>query len=112
MKVTLTFRKQHVQERFEPKYQRAQQYLDNEVLKDCTPYVPMNTGNLMRSGINATVIGSGEVVWNAPYASRCYYGNMNFRKTKHPLACRQWFEAAKSVNKDKWVRGAEAALKG
>ena len=103
---------QQTQGRFSSKYVAAQMYLDNEVLKDCTPYVPMNTGQLMRSGINATVIGSGEVVWNTPYASKCYYGNMNFRKTKHPLACRQWFEVAKGVNKKKWIDGAEKALKG
>ena len=99
-------------ERFKSRYDAAQKYLDNEVLKDCTPYVPMNTGQLMRSGINATVIGSGDVVWNTPYASRCYYGNMNFQKTKHPQACRQWFEVAKGVNKSKWIDGAAAALKG
>lgn len=112
MKATLKFNKSAVKSRFEPRYRRAQQYLDNEVLKDCTPYVPMNTGALMRSGINATVIGSGEVVWNAPHASRCYYGHMNFQKTKHPLACRQWFEVSKGVNKDKWISGTEEVVKG
>ena len=73
MKVRLVMNKSYTLQRFKPKYEAAQKYLDNEVLKDCTPYVPMDTGQLMRSGINATVIGSGEVVWSAPHASRCYY---------------------------------------
>lgn len=103
---------QYTQQRFQSRYAFAQKYLDNEVLKDCTPYVPMNTGQLMRSGINATVLGSGEVVWNTPYASHCYYCNLNFQKTKHPQACRQWFEVAKGVNKEKWIEGTAAALKG
>ena len=30
---------------------------------------------------------------------------MNFQKTKHPLACSQWFEVAKGSNKEKWVKG-------
>lgn len=103
---------QYAERRFDQRFAFAQKFLDSEVLKDCTPYVPMNTGQLMRSGINGTKIGSGEVVWNAPYASRCYYGNMNFQKTKHPQACRQWFEAAKAVNKKKWVQGVANAVKG
>nr|DAO61535.1 MAG TPA: Minor capsid protein [Caudoviricetes sp.] len=112
MKVRLVMNKSYTVQRFKPKYEAAQKYLDNEVLKDCTPYVPMDTGQLMRSGINATVIGSGEVVWSAPHASKCYYTDMNFQKTKHPLACSQWFEVAKGSNKEKWVKGAKAAMKG
>ena len=60
MKVRLVMNKSYTVQRFKPKYEAAQKYLDNEVLKDCTPYVPMDTGQLMRSGINATVIGSVE----------------------------------------------------
>jgi len=26
----------------------------------------------------------------------------------HPLACRMWFEAAKAINKAKWIKGAKA----
>ena len=109
---TLKMNTQYTEARFEPRFHRGQVYLDNEVLKDCTPYVPMNTGQLMRSGINATVIGSGRVVWNTPYASDCYYTHMNFQKTKHPLACSQWFEVTKGVNKSKWIAGTKAAVKG
>ena len=111
-KVIVKLNKDRVQSRFEPKYKLAQQYLDNEVLKDCTPYVPMKTGNLVRSGMDATVLGSGLVMWNAPYASRCYYNKMNFQKTKHPLACSFWFEVAKGVNKEKWINGVEKVVKG
>lgn len=98
--------------RFEPKYQKAQKFLDNEVLKDSTPYTPMRTGALMRSGITGTKIGSGKVQWAIDYAKRCYYGNMNFSKHKHPQACSQWFEKAKAANQKKWLRGAEKIIKG
>ena len=98
--------------RFKPKYARAQQWLDNEVIKDCDPYVPFRTGNLVRSGQRGTKIGSGVVVYNAPYARRCYYGNMTFNRMKHPKATREWFEKAKSACKGKWVSGVQKLMKG
>jgi hypothetical protein len=54
----------------------AQRWLDSEVLKDCTPYVPRLTGALEQSGIFGTVIGSGEIVYNSPYARYQYYGKV------------------------------------
>lgn len=99
--------------RFHPKYKMAQQFLDNEVLKDSAPYVPMRSGNLMKSGQLGTTIGSGEVKYNAPYARRMYYGtNFNFSKDKHPQACAQWFEKAKATNKKKWIDGVNKIVKG
>lgn len=99
--------------RFDPRYKRAQQYLDNEVLKDSEEYVPMRTGNLVRSGQRGTNIGSGEVVYNAPYAQDVYHGmNRKFRKDLHPKACAQWFEKAKGVNMPKWEKGVNSQVKG
>jgi len=85
----------------------AQRWLDNEVLKDCTPYVPRITGALERSGISGTVIGSGEVVYNSPYAKRQYYGYFNHSAQSHPQASREWFEVAKASNKAVWLVGAK-----
>lgn len=57
---------------------RVQQVIDSEVLRICDPYIPMDLsgsgGNLIRSGIENTVIGSGEVVWKTPYAHYLYEG--------------------------------------
>lgn len=52
---------------------RVQKYIDNEVLRRNAPYVPHATGTLQDSGRTATVIGSGEVVYNTPYARYLYY---------------------------------------
>jgi hypothetical protein len=91
----------------------AQKWLDNEVLKDCDPYVPMATGNLRNSGIRGTQIGSGNVVYNAPYAASCYYAeSRTFSKSKHPQASAQWFEKAKAVNAESWRREAAKLVKG
>jgi len=98
--------------RFDDYYKKAQSWLDNEVLKDSDPYVPMDTGNLRNSGISGTKLGSGEVVYNAPYARRMYYGvHFNFSKDKHPKACAQWFEKAKAANKSEWEKGAEKIIR-
>lgn len=113
MKGRLVINTQHCLGRFGTKYSRAQKYLDNEVLKDSAPYVPMRTGNLMNSGITGTQIGSGKVVYNAPYAKAMYYGkSLNFSKDKHPQACAQWFEKAKAAKKEDWIKGVRRVVKG
>lgn len=98
--------------RIESRFDKAQKALDSQVLKDCTPYVPMRDGDLMRSGINDTTYGSGKVIWNAPHAKRMYYGlSFNFSPMKHPQACAQWFEKAKAVCKKAWLALANKAVK-
>lgn len=98
--------------RFSPKFQKAQKWLDNEVLKDSNPYVPMRTGNLAGSGTRGTKIGSGKVVYNAPYAKSTYYAlKRNFSKAQHPQACAQWFEKSKSAKKKAWVKGVNEIVK-
>lgn len=99
--------------RFNKKYSQAQKFLDNEVLKDSAPYVPMRTGNLMNSGQTGTELGSGKVIYNAPYAQSMYYGvGFNFSKDKHPQACAQWFEKAKAAKKEDWLKGVNKIMKG
>lgn len=98
--------------RFGARFQKAQKYLDSEVLRCSAPYVPMKTGALMRSGINATKLGSGSVVYNTPYARRLYYGTgFHFSRNKHPQACAQWFEKAKAVHMDAWMNGVDRIIK-
>lgn len=92
--------------RFIYQSKKAQIWLDNEVLKDTTPFLPFKTGQLEHSGVLGTRIGSGEIIYNTPYARRLYYNpQFNFSKEAHPKAQAYWFEASKSINKDKWIRG-------
>lgn len=99
--------------RFTPRYTAAQKFLDNEVVKDCSPYVPMRTGDLMRSGILGTKLGSGKVNYIMPYAKAMYYGlKFRFSKDKHPLACAQWFETGKALYLKQWISGVNKIVKG
>ena len=91
--------------------QRAQKWLDNEIIKDCQPFLPFLTGELQDS-TSSSVLGSGIIEYDVPYARRLYYGvEFNFSKRKHPLAGPYWFEYAKSINKDKWIKGVNEVAK-
>lgn len=54
---------------------RVQKYIDSEVLRCSDPYVPFLSGQLKESGITSTIIGSGLVHYNTPYARKAYYKN-------------------------------------
>ena len=91
----------------------AQVMLDDAVKRDTDPYVPMDTGMLARSVQTASPSGSGEVVYDTPYAHRLYYGlSFGFKKLHHPLATAQWFEEAKAVHGKRWIAEVERILKG
>lgn len=53
----------------------AQKFVDSEVLRCSDKYVPMDTSMLKKSGTTSTVIGSGMVHWDTPYAKPNYYMN-------------------------------------
>lgn len=104
---------------------RAQKFLDEEVLKTSEPYVPMDTGALKKSGINGTVIGSGKLVYNSPYARYQYYGKLMVGKapktlTNIPLQYHSgdsrrgafWFERAKADHLESWIRKTAQAVGG
>ena len=58
----------------------VQRFVDSEVIRLCDPYVPMDTGTLKTSASVATDIGSGEVVYETPYARTMYYNpDLNFQ---------------------------------
>lgn len=64
------------QPQWDGRYTRAQKFVDSEVLRLSAPYAPFETSMLQKSGILGTVVGSGEVVYNAPYAKFLYYGKV------------------------------------
>ncbi len=73
----------------------AQKLIDSEVLRLATPYVPMDTSDLIKSGIQATVTGSGEVRYNAPYAHAHYYA-VGWKWQGAPVRGDRWIEKMKT----------------
>lgn len=110
------------QEEMQTCFDRAQEYIDSEVLRLSMPYLPRQSGMLARSGELATVIGSGEVIYNAPYARYQYYGKVMVGRAPKRLTDRDltysgapkrgalWFERMKADHLEKIRRGARRFL--
>lgn len=120
---------------FSPKwtgrFDLAQKYVDNEVLRLSKPYIPFQTGWLESSG---RVIEPGLLEYPGPYAKFLYYGKVMVsdvtgsawarkNETKHvinrdltyngaPQRGKRWIERMKADYKTAIIRGAERALRG
>lgn len=53
---------------------KAQAYMDSSCIRFMKDYTPRITGELIRSSIRGTVIGSGRIEYASPYARYLYYG--------------------------------------
>ena len=78
---------------FTEKFSSAQKFVDSEVLRLDAPYMPIDTGMLIRSGELGTVVGSGQ---DATAPSRIY----------DPRRGGKWFERMKADHKTAILRGA------
>lgn len=114
----------------------SQRALDDQVLKDMTNYIPMETGNLTNQtlAINRENIGSGELILDTTeYARYLYHGklmvdpetgsawahqgtikvltdeDLSFSKSSHGKADSHWFERAKEERKRTWLNVARRA---
>lgn len=116
MKVTITIKNDDklLDARNLNKMQSVQKYIDSEVLRLSDPYVPFDTGKLKQSGTLGTVIGSGEVGYNCPYARWNYYNNAGTGKqgttkySSHNYKClrgKLWFERMKADHLDEILDG-------
>lgn len=101
-------------EGFAPKkreqFTTAQEIIDSECLRYMNPLTPMRTGTMIKSATLGTVIGSGEIIYVAPYARRQYYNNAG-GSPAHPQAKAYWFETMKAANRDSILRAAARGLK-
>lgn len=76
------------------KSETAKKQLIKEIIKDTTPLVPMDTGNL-RESVKETNDG---VEWTADYARDVYYSDY-----PHKVGTSEWFEHAKQMYMTKWL---------
>ena len=117
------------QERGLQPFGKTQKFIDQEVIRLMDPYTPQLNGVLIKSATIGTRIGSGEINQVAPYARYQYYGklmvssltgsawshgeskimtdkDLQYNKSKSPLAGSFWFERSKADNKEQILRGA------
>lgn len=87
-------------------FSRKQMFVDSEVLRRCSPRVPLRTGMLEKSGKLGTDVGSGEVDYIAPYADYQYYETSDTRPYDANRGA-HWFERMKVAEKEDILRGAD-----
>jgi len=102
----------------------VQKFIDNEVLKRCSKYIPFRTGALMNMGIIGTVIGSGEVAWIGVKPRYLYYGKVMVGPPPKTVTDRDltyyggpqrgafWFERMKAAEGEEIVKGAKELANG
>lgn len=79
------------------------------ILSDCTPFVPVLSGDLRGSGrVTRHTGGQGAVEWGtdadtARYAAAQYYGNFNHPNQPGVQSPAKWFDAAAESNRQRWV---------
>ena len=112
------------------KMKKAQKFVDSECIRLMKPYTPFMNGVLEKSATIGTVIGSGEIHQNAPYARYQYYGMLmvssvtgssfarngeskvltdtplQYNTFRHPQAGKMWFERMKADHKKDILSGA------
>lgn len=85
---------------------KVQSFIDSEALRLSEPYVPLDQGGIIDSGITHTIIGSGQVKYRTLYARKWYYMPANFQGA--PRRGNYWFERMKNEGgKEKILAGAK-----
>ena len=82
----------------EQSFGRKQSFIDQDCVRKMAPETPRRTGALVKAATLGTVIGSGEIIQDTPYARRQYYEH----KEKS-----YWFERMKNRHKDSILKGAQ-----
>lgn len=83
--------------------EKVQAKLDAKILSDCNYFCPLDKGQLQKSGIIHSVIGSGRLIWRAPYARKQYYTPYKHNKSRNPNATMKWCESAKARHLKEWI---------
>ena len=116
---------------------RVQRFIDQRVIDGCTGggYVPASPDRTLEfSAQVSTEIGSGQVIWNMPYARFQYYGRvmtdelgrtwvgpgerkpviterrLDYDTAQNPLAGAFWFERAKADQLNQWLEEARRVM--
>lgn len=84
----------------EKSFDKLQVFIDNTVVRHMDAYVPMRTGMLKKSVILGSQMGSGELVYIAPYAHKRYYGGGRLNGKRGP----RWFQRMWAARRDTVIR--------
>ena len=96
--------------KYNSKFLEAQKVVDSLILKFSEPYIPLQTGTLVKSGILGTIIGTGEIIYTAPYSKRVYYKSKPPPRGNGALRGNYWFERMKADRKEEIRREAQKKM--
>lgn len=96
--------------RMRGKFDDAQVFVDNEVLRYSQPLIPFRSGTLVRSGKVGTVLGSGLVQYTVPYARFQYYKTAQSRSYDSRRGGK-WFERMKTAHRKDILDGAKKIMR-
>lgn len=131
---TVNFNPNAVMARIEGAEDAALAKLSAEVRDDSNLYCPWKEKNLIQSSLDNSDLNNGIVQWVTPYAQYLYYGKLmvapngsawakhgesktvtgtplNYSPDMNANACAMWFEKAKDIHSEKWIKTYEEALK-
>ena len=83
----------------------ARQKLAERVLDDGNIFIPVDTGKLRSTG--RVEDNGGAVTWNTEYGHKVYYPEetgIHIHTEKNPNATGHWFEVAKNLKVEEWLR--------
>ena len=87
--------------------QQAQEFVGNELLRKCDPYVPFDTGMLRDSGISHSKPAEGYLLWKTPYAAVQWYAGVSRGLRGKKWALRAWADHGKLI-----LKSARSIAKG
>ena len=85
-------------------FDKKQKYIDATVLRLSEPYIPKISANLIQSGIRATKIGSGAVIYSAPYSRKVFYSKTPIGRSNGAKRGADWFNRMKIDKKEQILR--------
>lgn len=97
-----------VTRKVDKKVEKTRHIVTEQVLKDSNYYIPADQWTLRDSGIIATLANIHKIVWDTPYARKLYWNpGFNFSTDNNPNAQGKWFEYAKSIHLNDWLKIAQ-----
>lgn len=91
-------------------FEKAQNYVDEECLKDMKEFVPVADSKWDNAGVmrdSAEIKKPGEIVYRSYFAEKQYYSAYDHSDSGNPNATRLWFETMKRKYAENIRRGVE-----
>ncbi len=76
--------------RWKGRFDKLQKFVDNNMVRHMSEYVPHRTGKLQQSVISGSRMGSGILIYRVPYARKQYY--LEHRRIVNGKRDSRWFE--------------------